>query len=324
VTQERFAGRVPDDELMASGHLACPGCGAPLAMRLALKALGPNTIVVMPASCWSVIAGPWPQSALRVPLYHTAFETGAATASGIRAALDVCGDQDTTVAVWAGDGGTFDIGIQALSGAAERNENIIYICYDNEAYMNTGIQRSSATPWGAWTTTTPESHPEASAKKDMLAIMAAHHIPYLATATVAYPVDLIEKVRKARAARGTRFLHILSPCPPGWKYPDEDTIELSRMAVQCRVFPLVEIEGGRWRLTLDPSPAEPVGPYLHKQGRFRHLTEQEETFIQREVDARWEMLERQMRDSGTTETWEPAAGLGGRSYVSVTGEGISL
>ena len=293
MSQLRIADRVPTEELMDSGHLACPGCAAPLAMRLVLKGLGPDTIVVMPACCWSIIAGPWPQSSLRVPVYHTAFETGAATASGIRAALDLRGDGDTTVMVWAGDGGTFDIGLQALSGAAERNENILYCCYDNEAYMNTGIQRSSATPWGAWTTTTPEEHPEASPKKDILAIVAAHRIPYAATATVAYPVDLLEKVQKARGIRGFRFLHILSPCPPGWKYPDEDSIELARMAVACRVFPLLEVEAGRpWRLTMDPEPAEPIGPYLRRQGRFRHLTDEHVAYIQREVDARWDRVSR--------------------------------
>ena len=293
MSQLRIADRVPTEELMDSGHLACPGCAAPLAMRLVLKGLGPDTIVVMPACCWSIIAGPWPQSSLRVPVYHTAFETGAATASGIRAALDLRGDGDTTVMVWAGDGGTFDIGLQALSGAAERNENILYCCYDNEAYMNTGIQRSSATPWGAWTTTTPEEHPEASPKKDILAIVAAHRIPYAATATVAYPVDLLEKVQKARGIRGFRFLHILSPCPPGWKYPDEDSIELARMAVACRVFPLLEVEAGcPWRLTMDPDPPEPIGPYLRRQGRFRHLTDEHVAYIQREVDARWDRVSR--------------------------------
>ncbi|HEX6066617.1 MAG TPA: thiamine pyrophosphate-dependent enzyme, partial [Longimicrobiales bacterium] len=212
---------LPQRELLASGHLACPGCGGALAMRLVLKEMGPDTIVVLPACCWSIIAGPFPQSSLGVPLYHTAFETGAAVASGVRAALDMRGDTDTTVMVWAGDGGTFDIGLQALSGAAERNENIIYFCYDNEAYMNTGIQRSSATPLGAWTSTTPAQQPQSTAKKDMLAIMAAHRIPYAATASVAYPVDLLEKVRKAKAVSGTRFIHILAPCPPGWKFSDE-------------------------------------------------------------------------------------------------------
>jgi pyruvate/2-oxoacid:ferredoxin oxidoreductase beta subunit len=175
---------VPQTELLDSGHLACPGCGAPLAMRMVLKELGEKTVVVLPACCWSIIAGPYPQSSLHVPLYHTAFETGAAVASGISAALDARGDTDTTVMVWAGDGGTFDIGLQALSGAAERNENFMYVCYDNEAYMNTGIQRSSATPWGAWTTTTPASEPQSTRKKDILAIMAAHRIPYAATASL--------------------------------------------------------------------------------------------------------------------------------------------
>jgi pyruvate/2-oxoacid:ferredoxin oxidoreductase beta subunit len=294
MSQVLIRDQVPQGELMTSGHLACPGCAAPLAMRLALKALGPDTIVVMPACCFSVIAGPWPQSALQVPLYQTAFETGAAVASGIRAALDVQGKPDTTVMVWAGDGGTFDIGLQALSGAAERNEDFIYCCYDNEAYMNTGIQRSSATPWGAWTSTTPESAPQANPKKDLLAILAAHRIPYAATASVAYPVDLLEKMRRAKAMRGTRFLHILSPCPPGWKYSDERTIALARMAVQNRIFPLLEVEDGeRWRLTVE-SAGEPVRPYLREQGRFRHLTEEQAAWIQRDVDARWEMLQRRL------------------------------
>ena len=165
---------MPKDDLLASGHLACPGCAAPIAMNLVLKALGPQTVVTLPACCWSIIAGPWPQSSLRVPLFHTAFETGGATASGIKAGLVARGDTETTVIAWAGDGGTFDIGLQALSGAAERNGDIIYFCYDNEAYMNTGIQRSSATPWGAWTTTTPTIDPEHQPKKDIIAIMAAH------------------------------------------------------------------------------------------------------------------------------------------------------
>jgi len=292
MSQVLIKDRVPDRELMTSGHLACPGCGGALAMRLVLKELGENTVVVLPACCWSIIAGPYPQSSLGVPLYHTAFETGAAVASGVRAALDLRGDTETTVLVWAGDGGTFDIGLQALSGAAERNENILYCCYDNEAYMNTGIQRSSATPWGAWTSTTPVEQPQASPKKDMLAIMAAHRIPYAATASVAYPVDLLEKVKKAKEARGTRFLHILAPCPPGWKFPDEESIELGRLAVQTRVFPLLEVEGGTtWRLT-DDQPALPVGEYLKRQGRFRHFTAADVERVQRAVDERWRLLRR--------------------------------
>ena len=289
---------VPRKELLDSGHLACPGCGAPLAMRLVLKELGEKTIVVLPACCWSIIAGPFPQSSLHVPLYHTAFETGGAVASGIRAALDARGDTETTVMVWAGDGGTFDIGLQALSGAAERNENFLYVTYDNEAYMNTGIQRSSATPWGAWTTTTPTDHPQSTKKKDILSIMAAHRVPYAATASTAYPTDLLEKVRKAKAIRGTRFLHILSPCPPGWKYSDEKTIEMGRMAVQNRVFPLLEIEDGmRWRFTMD-SAGDPVEPYIRSQGRFRHLDDAAIARIQEDVDARWDYLSRMVASSG--------------------------
>ncbi len=288
---------VPRRELVDPGHLACPGCGAPLAMRLVLKELGEKTIVVLPACCWSIIAGPYPQSSLHVPLYHTAFETAAAVASGIRAALDVRGDTDTTVMAWAGDGGTFDIGLQALSGAAERNEDFLYVCYDNEAYMNTGIQRSSATPWGAWTTTTPRSQPQGTKKKDILSIMAAHRIPYAATACVSYPADLLEKVRKAKSIRGTRFLHILSPCPPGWKFSDEQSIEMGRKAVQNRIFPLMEVEDGiRWRFTME-TDGDRVEPYIKAQGRFRHLTDEDMVRIQDEVNARWEYLERMVASS---------------------------
>jgi pyruvate/2-oxoacid:ferredoxin oxidoreductase beta subunit len=298
MSQVLIRERVPDQGLVASGHLACPGCGGALAMKFVLNELGPDTIVVLPACCWSVIAGPYPQSSLGVPLYHTAFETGAAVASGIRAALDQRGETETTVLVWAGDGGTFDIGLQALSGAAERNENIIYCCYDNEAYMNTGIQRSSATPLGAWTTTTPADQPQSTPKKDILAIMAAHRIPYAASTTVAHPVDLLQKVKKAKAMKGMRFLHILAPCPPGWKYPDEDSLEMARMAVRARVFPMVEVEDGvRWRITGD-HPGEPVEPYLQRQGRFRHLAEPELVAAQREVDDRWRLLEQRVAQSG--------------------------
>jgi pyruvate/2-oxoacid:ferredoxin oxidoreductase beta subunit len=296
MSQTMIKDAIPRQELLESGHLACPGCCAPLAMRLVLKALGPRTIVALPACCWSIIAGPFPQSSLGVPLLHTAFETGGAVASGIKAALDVRGETDTTVLAWAGDGGTFDIGIQALSGAAERNEDFIYCCYDNEAYMNTGIQRSSATPWGAWTTTTPSLHPETQPKKDILTILAAHRIPYAATASVAYPVDLVEKVKKAKGIRGTKFIQILSPCPPGWKFPDEESIRLARMAVRCRIFPLLEVENGsQWRFTV-AHPGDPVEPYLERQGRFRHLGADDIATIQGTVDARWETLTRRVQN----------------------------
>ncbi len=294
MSQVLFKDSVPRRELLDSGHLACPGCGAALAMRLVLKGLGERTIVALPACCWSIIAGPYPQSSLRVPLYHTAFETGASVASGIKAALLARGDTETTVVAWAGDGGTFDIGLQALSGAAERNEDILYVCYDNEAYMNTGIQRSSATPFGAWTTTTPGSHTKSHPKKDMIGILAAHRVPYAATATPAFPEDLLAKVKRAKETRGTRFLHVLAPCPPGWKTGDDETIELARMAVRSRVFPLIEVEHGeRWRFTVEP-PAEPVAAYLERQGRFRHLTPEQKAEIQAQVDANWRTLERRV------------------------------
>jgi pyruvate/2-oxoacid:ferredoxin oxidoreductase beta subunit len=251
-------------------------------------------MVILPACCWSIIAGPYPQSSLGVPLLHTAFEAGAAAASGVKAALQMRGDTDTHVLVWAGDGGTFDIGLQALSGAAERNEDILYCCYDNEAYMNTGIQRSSATPLGAWTTTTPAGHPESHPKKDILSILAAHGVPYAASASISHPADLVEKVRKAASLRGLRFLHILSPCPPGWKCADEEGILLARMAVATRVFPLMEIEDGRrWRFTAE-HPGGSVAPYLRKQGRFRHLGDEAIARIQQLVDERWDALRRRV------------------------------
>jgi pyruvate ferredoxin oxidoreductase beta subunit/2-oxoisovalerate ferredoxin oxidoreductase beta subunit len=297
MSQALFKNAVPQIELLDSGHLACPGCGAALAMRMVLKGLGERTMVALPACCWSIIAGPYPQSSLKVPLYHTAFETGASVASGIKAALVARGDTETTVVAWAGDGGTFDIGLQALSGAAERNEDILYVCYDNEAYMNTGIQRSSATPFGAWTTTTPGAHTKSHPKKDILAILAAHRVPYAASATLAWPEDLMAKVARAKATHGMRFLHLLAPCPPGWKTEDSETIELARMAVHSRVFPLLEVENGeRWRITVEPEGL-PVADYLRRQGRFRHLDEAEIADIQTQVDARWKAIERRVASS---------------------------
>ncbi len=283
---------VPNDEVMAPGHLGCAGCGATLSMRLALKALGHESVLVIPACCWSVIDGPMPYSAAGVPLMHAPFASAAATASGVRAALDLKGETNTTVCAWAGDGGTFDIGIQALSAAAERNENILYVCYDNEAYMNTGVQRSSATPLGAWTTTTPTQHPKEQPKKDLLAIMAAHGIPYAATATVAYPDDMLAKIRKAMSVRGTRFLHLLSPCPPGWKISSEQAIRYARLAVASHVFPLVEVEHGRtWRITIQP-PAVPIETYLSGQGRFRALVDDADALerVRQAVDDRWQRI----------------------------------
>lgn len=282
--------QLPEVELVSPGHTACPGCGSTMAMRYALKALGPKTVVVIPACCWAVLDGTFPNTSLKVPLWHMIFESAASAASGIKAALEMQGDTETTVLAWAGDGGTFDIGLQALSGAAERNDDIIYVCYDNEAYMNTGIQRSSATPWGSWTTTTPAKTPKDRPKKNMMEIMAAHQIPYAATATVAYPEDMIEKMRKAASVRGMKFIHILSPCPTGWRIPSSMTVKIARLAVHTNVFPLYEIEdGARYTLTMD-SKNLPVREYLKPQGRFAHLTEREIEIIQRNVDRAWETL----------------------------------
>lgn len=285
---------LPEEELMNSGHLACQGCGATLAMRYVLKALGQKTVLCIPACCWSVIDGPFPYSCLDVPIFHCAFETAASSASGVKAGLEMVGDTETTVVAWAGDGGTFDIGIQALSGTAERNDDILYICYDNEAYMNTGIQRSSATPYGAWTTTTPVKHFKNRPKKDMVAIMAAHSIPYVATASIGYPEDLFRKAKKAKDIKGTRFLHIYAPCPPGWKSRPEDTVKLARMVVQNAIFPLYEIENNeKYTLNIKLREKKPVDDYLRIQGRFIHLSDGEIENIQQEVNKKWEKLLKQ-------------------------------
>jgi pyruvate/2-oxoacid:ferredoxin oxidoreductase beta subunit len=286
---------IPLSENLGHGHLACAGCGAGIGMRLTLKALGEKTVMVIPASCWSIIPGSWPYSSLRITAIHAGFVTGGATASGVRAALDIRGDRETLVAVWAGDGGTFDIGLQSLSGAAERNEDFLYICNDNEGYMNTGTQRSSATPLFAWTTTTPVMQPKENPKKDIMAIMADHQIPYAATATIAYPEDFLRKIEKAKKIRGTRFIHLLSPCPPGWRIPSELAIKISRLAVRSRVFPLYEIENGGSYTLQEESQVVPVKEYLKLQGRFNHLKEEDMKEIQRRVDDAWERLLRKAR-----------------------------
>lgn len=282
--------RVPEKEYMYSGHVACPGCGAAVAMKLFLKALGDKTVLIIPACCWSIIAGPYPQSALKVPVLHAAFETGGATASGVRAALDIKGQSDTTVVTWAGDGGTFDIGFQSLSGAAERNDDFIYACYDNEAYMNTGIQRSSSTPYGAWTTTTPGKEWKKMRKKNIVEALAAHRIPYAATLNIAFPEDFVAKVKKAKSKKGARFLHIYASCPTGWRLPSEQSIKIARMAVQTNIFPLYEVDEGL-HYTINYFPKEfPVKEYFRMQGRFKHLSDKDLEEIQKMVDEDWRIL----------------------------------
>ena len=289
---QRFDNQdIPEDELLTSGNLACAGCGASLSMRLALKGLGKPTTLTVPACCWTIIPGAFPRSIMEVPFFNCAFETAASTAAGIKAAYRKRGMDDICVVAWAGDGGTLDIGIQALSGAAERNDDIIYICYDNEAYMNTGIQRSSATPLGSWTTTTPVKNPKSEPKKDIDEIMIAHRIPYLATATAAFPHDMIAKFKKARSIKGTRFIHLFAACPTGWRMPENLSIEVMRLAVLSNIFPLYEVEGGEvYRQTFVPDEIVPVNEYMHLQGRFRHLTEEDIKAYQKAVDKRYETL----------------------------------
>jgi pyruvate ferredoxin oxidoreductase beta subunit/2-oxoisovalerate ferredoxin oxidoreductase beta subunit len=258
-----------DNDFMYSGHLGCPGCGATIAMKFALKALGEKTIVVIPACCWGVIAGPYPQTALKVPILHTAF--------------------------WAGDGGTFDIGFQSLSGAVERNEDVLYVCYDNEAYMNTGVQRSSSTPYGARTTTTPGGNWKKTRKKNIIETLAAHRIPYAATASIAFPEDMIRKFQKARNIKGvSRFIHVLATCPTGWQVPSEMSVKIARLAVQSNMFPLYEVEDGV-RYSINYEGNLPVRDYLMIQGRFKHLTPDDIDHIQNLVDEDWQLLQRKVR-----------------------------
>jgi len=287
---------LPKEEYILKGNPACAGCGAAISLRLMFKALGRKVIMIVPACCTTVIQGPYPYTAFKVPLLNIVFEATGAAASGIVAALKKRGIEDVTVVGWAGDGGTVDIGLQSLSGAAERETNFIYICYDNEAYGNTGMQRSGATPFGAWTTTTPTGKREH--KKDMPMIMAAHGIPYVATVIPSYPLDFINKLRKAKQIKGTKYIHILSPCPTGWRFPGSKTIEIGRLAVQTGMWALYEIENGEFKLSppsarlLDKSKRKPVELYLKAQGRFRNLTDRDIAEIQQWVDETWEKYKR--------------------------------
>jgi len=283
---------IPEEEFTFPGSTGCPGCGANLVMRYLLKGLGQRTILSIPACCWAVMPGYWPSNCLKVPLLYTAFEATGAAISGLRAALDVKGVQDVTVVGFAGDGGTVDIGLQAMSGAAERRTDAVYVMYDNEAYMNTGIQRSGSTPWGAWTTTTPVGNTHGfkhESKKDIMAIMQAHRIPYAATVSVAHPEDFVKKIRKAKEIKGFRFIHALSPCPPGWRMNPMHGVEVARLAVETHMFPLYEIENGRVVIT-KKGKGLPITDYLKFQGRFSHLTKEEIDSIQNATDESWKNL----------------------------------
>ena len=273
-----------DRGLTYPGNVGCPGCGANIAINHALKGLGPRTVLVIPACCYAIVSGPYPQTALKVSILHSAFASAAVTASGVRAGLDMQGDTETSVVAWAGDGGTFDIGLQSLSGAAERGDDIVFVCYDNEAYMNTGVQRSSSTPYGTRTTTTPGSGWKKTRKKNIMEIMAAHRIAYAATANIAYADDFVRKFTRARDARGgTRFIHVFASCPTGWGVPSSHAVKIARLATRTNIFPLYEIENGT-DYTLNAQGDLPVGDYLSVQGRFKHLSTDDLPRIQQEVD----------------------------------------
>jgi pyruvate ferredoxin oxidoreductase beta subunit len=256
-----------------AGHLACQGCGQALAARLVTEAIGPDVVIANATGCLEVFTTAWPRTAWRVPWIHSVFANAPAVASGIEAALKMQG-RDTKVVAMGGDGGTFDIGLQALSAMLERNHNVLYVCFDNEGYMNTGVQRSSSTPHAAMTTTSPpgrERMGKRHLRKDLLSIIAAHHIPYAATASVAYPSDLRKKVRRGLAIEGAAFVLVHSPCPLGWGHGGELSIEVARMAVQTGIFPLVELERGALVAAMPLREIRPVTEYLKLQGRFRHL-----------------------------------------------------
>ena len=283
---------IPHEDLMHPGHSACPGCGEPIAMRLVLKALGPRTVMNVPAGCCAVIPGVWPRYSLRVPLIDHAFECTGATSSGIRAALDAKGMDDVTVVGWAGDGGTVDIGLQSLSGAIDRGTDFLYVMYDNEAYMNTGSQCSGSTPWGAWTTTTPGGKEIArrTGKKRILEMLAENGIVYGATVNIAFPEDLVERVRTAKAIRGPKFLHVFTPCPSGWKMDPSKTIEAASLATRTGMFPLYEYRDGQYRFTKEIKNRKPVEEYLRLQRRFRHLSPAQVAEVQGLVDQELEEL----------------------------------
>lgn len=301
----------PTQEYINSGHRACQGCAEVLAVRHVLKAIGPDAILAMATGCMEIISSPYPLTSWNIPWIHVAFENAAAVASGVESGLKVLRrkgrvpDKDVTIIAMAGDGGTTDIGIQALSGMMERGHKVIYVCVDNEAYMNTGIQRSSSTPFGASTTTSPAGkvHPagQMTWKKDMTAIAASHGIPYTATACPSFFTDLGKKVRKAKEANGPAYLHILSVCPTGWRIPPNKSIEYGKLAVDTGIFPLYEVENGVWKLNRKPKELKPVTDYFQGQGRFRHLDEKLTSYIQEQVNKRWEHLVNKCRQEGEKE-----------------------
>lgn len=276
------------------GHKACAGCGGSLAVRIALKVLGDRAIAILPAGCMSAVGFNFPQLAFGCNAMISTFAGTASLMTGVAAGMKRKGETDFTVVGFAGDGGTADIGIQALSGAIDRNDDILYICYDNEAYMNTGIQQSSLTPYGASTTTSPvdrNGQATLTQKKDMFRIVSAMGAPYVATASVGYLDDYATKVEKASHIHGTKFIHVLAPCPTGWGSPVDATVELAREAVDCGLWRLAECEGGVVTVNRDPRKKTgefaPVEHYLKSQRRFKHMSDEDIRLVEAYRDAQW-------------------------------------
>ena len=296
------AVNVTEKEYLLPGNRTCPGCALSLAYRYILKALEGQVIATVPASCLTVLHGMYPVTSVAVPCVNTPFATTAASASGLVAGLKALGREGLTVLAIAGDGGTYDIGIQALSAAAERQTDFLFICYDNEGYMNTGNQRSGSTPLGAVSGTTPILGKQQN-QKDIAAIMEAHDIPYVATASATYPLDLYDKVKKARTIQGTRFIHVFTPCPPGWFFPFNNTIKIGKLAVETGWAILYEVEGGVFHLTsasesiAQKGKLKPLREYIAEQGRFKNITEEQINELQDRVNVRWKRCLERASDS---------------------------
>ena len=283
-----------DEQEYFYGHKACAGCGGSLAVRMALKVLGEKSFAAVPACCMSAVAFNYPQLCFGNNALITPFASTASVLTGIEAGLRAQGFTDFHAVGFAGDGGTADIGLQALSGAIDRNDDILYICYDNEAYMNTGIQKSGLTPFGARTTTTPAGkniRGNIRPKKNMFEIVAAHDIPYAATASVGNIPDFLNKVEKAKNIRGTKFIHIISPCPTGWGISTDKTVEIARDVVETGLWYLAEYQDGKYTLNYKPKSFASISDYLKKQSRFRHLTDEDIAVIEQSRDKKWKQLE---------------------------------
>lgn len=283
---------ISDDELFY-GHKACAGCGGSLAVRIALKILGRRSVAVLPAGCMSAVGFNFPQLSFANNAIISTFAGTASMMTGIQAGLKALGKKDFQVVGFAGDGGTADIGIQALSGAIDRNDDILYICYDNEAYMNTGIQKSSLTPFGARTTTTPVGSVikgNLHNKKNMFEIVAAHGITYAATASIGYLPDFMKKVEKAASIRGTKYIHIIAPCPTGWGIKTEDSVDIAKEVVDCGLWYLAEFENGEYKLNRKIKEFSDVATYIKKQGRFKHLSDEDIQLIEASRNKKWDYL----------------------------------